>query len=285
LLDKDVGEKIVNDLDVKSHLNIAATSKDLLDVPYRGLSSEERKKGREECDKHWKSIYSVLTGKEAVESAFKVHLGGNEEISSAQFFKCFDFLNSVWDKRKHLRGRPIRIDLTISDDVELARATQLSSESASCFYTFKISASSTKIVQFIQLAGWKLSELDSSWNWMGAKGTAAVVRSLANQADLKVLKLEWNKIEQDGATKLAEIFNSDDFKPKLSELDLNGNRMGAEETAAVVRSLANQADLKVLSLSYNRIEQDGARKLAEIFNSDDLHCHGSSEFRTRQQLS
>jgi hypothetical protein len=162
LLDKDTGKQIITDLDATSHQNMAATSKDLIDVPYRGLSREERKKGQEECEELWKSIYSVLTGKEAVESPFKVHLGGTQGISSAQFFKCFDFLNSVWDT-----SRPIRIDLTISKDAELARATELSSESSGCFYALKIRARSTKIVQFIQLAGWKLSELDLNWNLHG----------------------------------------------------------------------------------------------------------------------
>lgn len=280
LLQTDIAEKISSDLDVQSHLNTAATSKGLRDMSYRGFSREDRIKGQEKCQKHWKFIYSVLTGNEAAESAVEVHLGGEQGTNSAQFFKCISFLNSVCDKRKGLRERPLRIDLTMSKYMTLTsedaeNTIEVPSKSPGCFFSLKIrrdrgaKASPASIVQFIQLANMKLSELDVSANHLGGDGTAALVEGLSEQADLKVLKLRSNSIKQNVA-KLAAVFRSDKFKPKLLELDMTANYMGVEGTPAFVRSLAKQASLKVLNLAANHFSHEGATQMAAVFNSDDF---------------
>jgi Ran GTPase-activating protein (RanGAP) involved in mRNA processing and transport len=103
-----------------------------------------------------------------------------------------------------------------------------------------------------------LTDLDLSWNQIGAAGVNSFAETLNLSKTLTNLVLSLNRIGDEGGRGLAMILRN----MALTELNLSSNRIGAVGLNSLAESLANNSTLTSLDISSNDSGDDGARALA-----------------------
>ena len=95
--------------------------------------------------------------------------------------------------------------------------------------------------------------------------------AIAASRTLKVLGLYSNKIDNEGAERLARALKANNA---LEELDLGGNQINDQGAKNIASALAVNKSLKVISLGGNAICDEGAKSLADCFcMSNRSLCH------------
>ena len=81
-------------------------------------------------------------------------------------------------------------------------------------------------------------------------GAEALGLTLKESSNFSFVSLEWNQIECDGASYLAEALT---YNTNLMHLDLRNNNIADDGAFALVKALASNDTLKTLDLRWNQV--------------------------------
>ncbi|KAJ1961992.1 Ran GAP Rna1 [Dipsacomyces acuminosporus] len=190
-----------------------------------------------ECERQGKdaSLHTIICGRNRLENG-----------SSAAFANAFASLKSLREVRMPQNGiRPEGI-------AELVGGLSHNKLAILDLQDNTFTESGSKALA-TSLSSWEALEvLNVGDCLLGAAGGRVVIEALKGNTSLKVVNLQYNEIEQDGAIALAETLRS---LKVLETLELNGNRFDAE---------SNAVELIKAALSENDLDDDILGSLSDM---------------------
>ncbi|CAO3568632.1 unnamed protein product, partial [Mortierella alpina] len=110
-----------------------------------------------------------------------------------------------------------------------------------------------------------LTTLKLESNKIGDDGAQALAEALKTNKTVATLNLRSNSIGDDGAKAPAETLKTN---KTLTSLDLQSNQIGSDGVKALAEALKTNSTVATLDLSYNKIGDDGAKALAEALKTN-----------------
>ncbi|KAJ2745042.1 Ran GAP Rna1 [Coemansia sp. BCRC 34301] len=204
-----------------------------------------------ECEKQGKepALHTIVCGRNRLENG-----------SAPAFAKAFTALKSLREVRMPQNG------IRSEGIIELVAGLASNSKLAILDLQDNTFTHSGSVALATALPKWDaLEHLNVGDCLLGSTGGRLVIEALRDRTTLKLVNLQYNEIEQDGAIALAESLRT---LKLLESLELNGNRFDAE---------SNAIELIKATLSENDIDDDIIGSLSDMEEVTDAEEESESD--------